>query len=142
MATLQRRAELVRKLFDVFVSHPEGLQAGEALKQLANSVKMTPEEAGFYETSGALRFDKIVRFSTIASGHAGWFAKNKGVWSVTDATGSIDSPGSRVAAFAQRPYPSNFDIICSSPCAHEPHAILGQGTRQTHPRSKRSAIAT
>jgi restriction system protein len=38
-----------------------------------------------YETSGVQRFDKIVRFSTISSRHAGWLAKNKGIWSVTEA---------------------------------------------------------
>ena len=67
------------------MAHPEGLQAGQALKKLAASVELTPYEAGLYETTGTPRFDKIVRFGTIDCVKAGWLVKNKGIWSITAA---------------------------------------------------------
>ena len=57
---------------------------GKALKQLAASVTLTPYEAGLYESTGTPRFEKIVRFATIDCVKAGWLAKNKGVWSITN----------------------------------------------------------
>jgi hypothetical protein len=51
-------AEAVRNLDE----DPEGLAAGEALKQLEASVTLSEYEAGFYEKGGR-RFDKIVRFA-------------------------------------------------------------------------------
>ncbi len=70
--TIPRTGAHLRKLFEILLANPEGLQAGEALKQLAASVKLTPYEAGLYESTGTPRFEKIVRL-------------NKGIWSITDA---------------------------------------------------------
>ncbi|MGA8694811.1 MAG: restriction endonuclease [Xanthobacteraceae bacterium] len=83
--TIARTGAHLRKLFEILMPHPEGLQAGEALKKLAASVQMTPYEEGLYESSGRPRFEKIVRFATIDCAKAGWLVKNKGVWSITDA---------------------------------------------------------
>src|SRR5215475_13003638 len=43
------------------------------------------QRAGLYESTGTRRFERIVRFATIDCVKAGWLAKNKGVWSITDA---------------------------------------------------------
>jgi restriction system protein len=59
--------------------------AAEALNKLASSVEMTPYEAGLYQSTGTRRFERIIRFATIDCVKAGWLAKNKGVWSITDA---------------------------------------------------------
>jgi len=82
---IPRTGAHLRKLFEILLANPEGLQAGEALKQLAASVKLTPYEAGLYESTGTPRFEKIVRFATIDCVKAGWLAKNKGIWSITEA---------------------------------------------------------
>jgi restriction system protein len=82
--TIPRTGAHLRKLFEILMPHPEGLQAGEALNKLATSVEMTPYEAGSYENTGKPRFDKIVRFATVDCVKAGWLLKNKGVWSITD----------------------------------------------------------
>ncbi|KND58087.1 putative restriction endonuclease [Candidatus Burkholderia verschuerenii] len=82
--TRQRTGELLRKLFEILKSHPEGMPAGKALEALANSVALTAYEAGFYESSGQRRFEKIVRFATVACVKGGWIVKHKGVWAVTD----------------------------------------------------------
>jgi restriction system protein len=83
--TIARTGAHLRKLFEILIGQPDGLQAGEALKKLAASVQLTPYEAGVYESTGTPRFEKIVRFATIDCSKAGWLAKNKGVWSITDA---------------------------------------------------------
>jgi hypothetical protein len=58
-------------LFEILMANPEGLQAGEALKQLAASVKLTPFEAGSFEGKTVPRFDQIIRFATISCKKAG-----------------------------------------------------------------------
>lgn len=83
--TRKRTGELLRKLFELLREHPEGLQAGNALERLANSVTLTDYEAGTYESSGTRRFDKIVRFATVDCVKAGWLFKHKGTWTVTEA---------------------------------------------------------
>src|SRR5690242_13638580 len=79
----RRTGELLRKLFEILMSHPEGMQAGDAIKALIESMPLTPYEAGEYE-SGGLRIDKIVRFATVDCVKAGWMVKNKGRWSITE----------------------------------------------------------
>jgi restriction system protein len=82
--TRKRTGELLRKLFEILMQSPEGMSAGAALKQLANSVQLTEYEAGNY-ASGTRRFDKIVRFATVDCVKAGWLIKNKGTWTLTEA---------------------------------------------------------
>lgn len=82
--TVQRTADLVHKLFEILIQHPEGLRARDALAALQAQVSLTEHEKGRYP-SGALRFDKIVRFATIDYVKAGWLMKESGRWSVTDA---------------------------------------------------------
>jgi restriction system protein len=83
--TIPRTGIHIRKLFEILASHPDGLQAAEALKQLAAVTEMTPYEAGNYESTGTRRFEKIVRFATVDCVKAGWLLKNRGIWSITDA---------------------------------------------------------
>jgi restriction system protein len=82
--TRKRTGQFLRKLFEILIAHPDGLQAGEALRKLRESVDLTEYEKSTYE-SGGQRFDKIVRFATVDCVKAGWLLKNKGRWSVTDA---------------------------------------------------------
>jgi restriction system protein len=81
--TRRRTGELVRKLFEILMSHPDGLQAREALDQLRARIQLTDYEKGTYESGGS-RFDQIVRFATVDCVKAGWLLKHKGRWSVTD----------------------------------------------------------
>lgn len=95
--TIRRSGELLRRLFQILVQVPDGLPAREALRRLADSVTLTPFEAGSYP-SGARRFEKIVRFATVDCTKAGWLAKHKGTWTVTEAgaQGLADFPDSEV----------------------------------------------
>lgn len=81
--TKARKGQLIRTLFDILLEHPDGLHASDALTTLAQRVGLTDYEAGDFE-SGGRRFERIVRFNTIQSVKAGWLAKRKGVWSVTE----------------------------------------------------------
>lgn len=81
--TYRRTGELLRKLFEILMSQPEGMQAKNALTALANNIELTEFEKGYYD-SGSIRIDKIVRFATIDCARAGWFLKNKGTWTITD----------------------------------------------------------
>src|SRR4051812_6986403 len=83
--TRRRTGELLRNLFEILMQHPDGLAAAQALEALAAKVTLTEHEAGVYESSGARRFEKIVRFATVDCVKAEWLLKHKGIWSVTDA---------------------------------------------------------
>ena len=80
--TKHRIGVLVRELFQILKENPDGIKAVDALAELARRVEFTEHEAGEYETGGR-RFEKIVRFSTVAPGKAGWMVKDKGIWTIT-----------------------------------------------------------
>lgn len=81
--TTKRTGELLRKLFQILLEHPEGMQAKDALVALSGRVELTPYEQGSY-SHGERRFEKIVRFATVDTTKAGWLVKAKGRWTVTD----------------------------------------------------------
>lgn len=83
--TTQRTGELLKTLFDILRDHPDGLQAGDALKRLARRVTLTVYEAGTYERTRARRFENIMRLATIDCVKAGWLLKHKGTWTLTEA---------------------------------------------------------
>jgi restriction system protein len=65
------------------MAHPEGVPAKDALQALQKKLSLTAYEAGYYETSGTRRFEKLVRFATVDCAKAGWMLKQKGTWYVT-----------------------------------------------------------
>jgi restriction system protein len=81
--TRRRTGEHLKKLFEILIPCPEGLQARDALAKLREQVKLTVYEEGTY-AAGTPRFDKIVRFATVDCVKAGWLVKNKGRWFVTE----------------------------------------------------------
>ena len=80
--TRRRTGELLRKLFEILLRHPDGMQAKDALAELAGAVHLSEYEKGNYRLGR--RFEKIVRFATIDTVKAGWLTKNKGRWTVTE----------------------------------------------------------
>lgn len=83
--TRQRTGELVRGVFAILLPHQEGLPAKEVLARLATQVPPTEFEAASYPgRPNVRRYEKIVRFSTIAPVKAGWLTKNRGLWAITD----------------------------------------------------------
>lgn len=83
--TRERAGEIVRAAFAVLLDHPDGLQVRLLIEEVKKTLPLTPYEQGSYDNSpGMLRFDKIIRFTTIQSVKAGWLVKAKGVWTLTD----------------------------------------------------------
>lgn len=83
--TLYRTGELLRKVFEILLPHPEGLPAKTVLEKVEQSVELSDfEESTYPGRPGVRRFEKIIRFSTISPVKAGWLVKNKGQWLLTD----------------------------------------------------------
>ncbi|MGH9686295.1 MAG: restriction endonuclease [Candidatus Acidiferrales bacterium] len=83
--TRKRVGELQRGVFKILLNHPEGLPAKELLEQLEKTVPPTDFERSDYPNRpGVRRFEKIVRFATIAPVKAGWLIKSRGRWTLTD----------------------------------------------------------
>jgi restriction system protein len=82
--TRLRSGQMMRTVFAFLLAHPEGQPAKDVIQHVANTLSLTTFEASDYPNRpGVRRFDKILRFSTIAFVKAGWLAKTKGQWSVT-----------------------------------------------------------
>src|SRR5947209_6552450 len=87
MAEISRKrvGELLRGVFQILLPLPEGLQASAVLERLQAVCPPTEFEKSMYpKNPDVRRYEKIVRFSTIAPVKAGWLAKDKGLWSLTD----------------------------------------------------------
>ena len=83
--TRQRQGEMVRKVFEILLAHPDGLPAKQVLATAAAELTLSPfEESDYPNHPGVRRFEKILRFSTIPFVKAGWMLKTKGNWIVTD----------------------------------------------------------
>lgn len=96
----RRSGELMRGVFSILLQHPDGLAAGETLRQL--EVLIPPnafESADYPKRPGVRRFEKLVRFFSINTVKAGWLLKQKGTWYVTDEG---------KAAYAKFPDPEAF----------------------------------
>ena len=81
--TRRRTGEFLRKLFEILMQQPDGMQASEAIALLKSKVNLTDYEKGNYE-SGGNRFENIVRFATVDCVKAGWLLKQKGRWTITE----------------------------------------------------------
>lgn len=83
--TKRRSGELVRGVFQFLLDQPDGVQAKDVLSKLETVVPPTEFEQSVYPKHPSIRrYEKIVRFSTIAHVKAGWLVKDKGLWSLTD----------------------------------------------------------
>ena len=83
--TRKRIGELVRIVFTILSQQPEGMRAKELISKVEQSTPLSDFERSDYPKSpGVRRFDKIVRFATIAPVKAGWLVKSKGRWLLTE----------------------------------------------------------
>jgi len=101
--TRRRTGEFLRKLFEILLSHPDGLQARDALRSVREAIPLSDYEKGNVE-SGGNRFEKIVRFATVDCVKAGWLVKNHGIWTVTDAGEDAFIKVKDPEAFAKKAY--------------------------------------
>jgi restriction system protein len=82
---VRRNGELIRGVFRILEQHPDGLRAHDVLQALEDEVPPTAWEAEDYPNRpGVRRYEKTVRFASIASVKAGWLVKDLGLWFLTD----------------------------------------------------------
>jgi restriction system protein len=68
-----RRGKILHTVFAVLVDNPDGIKAGEAIKQVEQRLELTDFEKSYYpHRPNVRRFEKIVRFLTIPAVKAGW----------------------------------------------------------------------
>jgi len=83
--TRKRVGELQRGVIKILLDSLDGLPAKEVLRRLEQVVPPTEFEKSEYPNRpGVRRFEKIVRFATIAPLKAGWLIKSKGRWTLTE----------------------------------------------------------
>jgi restriction system protein len=80
----RRRGQLLCAVFDVLASHPDGVQAKQALAEVEDRIELTDFEKANYPGQDIRRFEKTVRFQTINAVKAGWMVKERGIWSATE----------------------------------------------------------
>jgi len=83
--SVKRVGELQRGVFKILLDHSEGLPAKEVLHRMEQIVPPTSfENTDYPKNPGVRRFEKMIRFATIAPVKAGWLIKDKGKWYLTD----------------------------------------------------------
>jgi len=101
--TRKRLGELVRAVFNVLVQHPEGMRAKDLLAEVEKTITLTEYEKSDYpKHPGIRRFEKTVRFATIAPVKAGWLVKSKGRWILTEDGKKALETYQNPEAFAQK----------------------------------------
>lgn len=82
--TRKRRAELLRKAFEILLPHPEGLAPKDVLSRIGESMALSESEQRT-DPSRALRsFEEVVWLGTIAPAKAGWLHNDDERWLVTE----------------------------------------------------------
>jgi restriction system protein len=83
--TRKRIGEIVHNVFEILLQHPEGVRAKDLLAQMEKSMSLSEfEKSDYPNRPGVRRFEKTVRFATIAPVKAGWLVKSKGKWILTE----------------------------------------------------------
>jgi restriction system protein len=83
--TRKRVGELQRGVFKILLDLPDGLPAYQIIEKMKAVVPPTDfEKLDYPNHPGSVRFDKMIRFATVACVKAGWLVKQKGSWYLTD----------------------------------------------------------
>jgi restriction system protein len=83
--TLSRIGELLRSVFELLWTKPEGMPAKDILAFLPEITQLTDYERASSPPSNVPRYERIIRLATIPLAKAGWLVKNdKGRWYITD----------------------------------------------------------
>jgi restriction system protein len=81
----RRQGELLRAVFTILMSNPDGLPGGEVLDRMNDAVPPTEYELGHYPSNPNENRGRVAtRFWTSTCKKAGWMEKTGAVWRVTD----------------------------------------------------------
>jgi restriction system protein len=83
--TLSRVGELLRSVFELLWTKPEGMPAKDILAFLPEITQLNEYERGYAPPSNTPRYERIIRLATVPLVKAGWLVKNdKGRWYITE----------------------------------------------------------
>lgn len=82
--TRRRRAELLRKAFEILITHPEGLAPGDVLSRIGESLALSESEQRTDPSRSLRSFEEVVWLGTIAPAKAGWLHNDDERWLVTE----------------------------------------------------------
>lgn len=83
--TLNRIGEMLRGVFELLWTRPEGLPAKDIFAFLPEITRLNEYEKGHPASTNTPRYEKITRIATTPFVKAGWLVKNnKGRWYITD----------------------------------------------------------
>ncbi|MCB1754640.1 MAG: restriction endonuclease [Gammaproteobacteria bacterium] len=97
LPTDTRKGQIQIAFLQILKENPDGVQAKDVIAAAASRLTLSDHEKGDYPNRpGVRRFDKILRFLTIAPVKAGWMTKEKGVWTINpvglDALAEFQNP--------------------------------------------------
>lgn len=80
----KRRAELLRRAFDILREHPNGLPASAVFERIERSFPLTESERSATHSSPWRLFEEVVWLGTIAPAKAGWLRNDLERWLITE----------------------------------------------------------
>jgi restriction system protein len=80
----KRTSQLLRVVFQILWSKPDGLPAREVLDGIARKIKLSDDEIAQNPATFTPQYERIVRLATNMLVEAGWLLKNKERWYLTD----------------------------------------------------------
>jgi hypothetical protein len=81
----KRRAELIRKAFEILIPYREGLPPKTVLERIAESLSTSESDARTHGARPLRSFEEVVWLATIAPAKAGWLRNDAALWLVTEA---------------------------------------------------------
>jgi len=82
--TPKRTAELLRVIFQVLWSKPDGLPARDVLEAVFRKIKIADEDHPLASGSFAPQYERNIRTTSNLLAEVGWLVKNKERWCLTD----------------------------------------------------------
>ena len=83
--TSRRRGEILRKIFEILLTHPDGLKGRSVLANVEQELGLTGFERSEYPNRPEVRrFERIAHFCTVSTVKARWVAKERQKWVLTD----------------------------------------------------------
>lgn len=84
--TYERVGELMACVFQLLWNRPDGLPAREIIGRIPDILHLTESERGWVTATNTIRYERIVRLSSMPLVKAGWLVKNeKGRWYLTES---------------------------------------------------------
>ncbi|MGB9179813.1 MAG: hypothetical protein WCB68_11260 [Pyrinomonadaceae bacterium] len=84
MMSRKRRAELIRRAFDILLEYPDGLPPKNVLERIGETFPLTESELSAHPSRPLRSFEEVVWIGTIAPAKAGWLRNDDERWRLTE----------------------------------------------------------